>query len=112
MDSTRPPTPLGNGCYSVPSSDPAKAPYRVNVPDGLCECTGWGYRNTCRHLDLCREIEQRQRQARAGLRRDIDALRQQRVRSLDLDTCVTCHTRPAAPGRAECGFCALQGAFV
>lgn len=109
------PTPLGHGRCRVESDTQPGQVYDVDATiPGHCTCPGFAFRGSCKHLDRLQDIEQRQAAAQVGLRRDIAAYRRQRIKSVDLDTCQSCHSRPAAAGHAECSPCLmgqLQAAF-
>jgi len=49
----------------IPSSDPTNPPYQVTSYNGeySCECDGWFYRKTCRHIALAREEKEGWEQA-------------------------------------------------
>jgi len=42
----------------IPSSNESQPPYQVTYWDGKysCECDGWFYRKTCRHIALARSV--------------------------------------------------------
>lgn len=115
MNDTKQPTiipvPLGHGRYRVESRSGGKG-HDVDVRAGRCSCPAPN--GTCWAYKLCRDAEDRRGPTLEAGWAYIRAHRRQRIKSVDLDTCQTCRSRPAAAGSAECSPCLmaqLQAAF-
>ena len=91
------------GVYHVPSTSEPGVVHRTDANgEGSCTCKGFGYRGRCSHLDLCRDIEDRQARTRAMTR----PLPLPRSLAVTADECCKCKGKVVMLGTNYCAFCA------